>query len=107
MREKRLNDLLRDEIGGVISKEVEFSEGVLVTVIGVAVSKGFKDAKVFVSVLPLERGEEAIGEIKKRLPYLRALLKKRMRLRFIPNMYIILDQSEEKAARIEEVLSGI
>ena len=103
-RRLRLNERIRDEMGKIIAEVLEFPEEALVTVIRAEVGEKVGGAKIFISVFPVKFGEEAIGEIKKRAPYLRALLKTKLRIKTMPQINFILDRSMESIERIEEIL---
>lgn len=103
-REARVAQQIRDEIGSIIQKEIEFPEGALVTVTRAEVSSGRADAVIFVSVIPTKFADEVMKELKTRFPYLQGVLGKKMKIRPMPRLHLRLDAGEERAARIEEII---
>ena len=100
----KLKDHLRDVIGKIIQKEIEFPGDVLVTVTGTEVEGRLSDAKIFISVYPLKYGPEIVDNINKRLPYLQALLMKKLRMKPTPRIHFLLDRGEEMISKIEKIL---
>lgn len=103
-RKEKINDLLRDEVGQILLKELDLDSDALVTVTRAIVSEDGFHAKVYVSVLPADQGEEALEQIKERVYFFQQILNKKLRMRPIPKIYFVLDRTEEEAAKIEKIL---
>ncbi len=102
-RLKKLNDLLRDEVGKILEKELEFND-VLVTVVRAEISPTLEHATIWISVFPESKGESALREINRNIYSLQQMLNKRLAMRPVPKIRFEIDRTEEGAARIEELI---
>lgn len=108
-RIKRLETLFLQEITTIISKMV--STGSIkgfVTVTNVHVSKDLRNARVFYSVLG---GNEDKEQAERQMAILRseigAILRHRVHLKRIPSFSFELDNTPEKASKVESIFSII
>lgn len=106
-RIKKINDLLRDEIGKILLKNLIIKEGVLVTVMGVSVSPTLEHATVKISVLPEIAAKEVMKNIKYQIYDIQQQLNKRLVMRPVPKIRFEIDTTEEHAGRIENLLQKI
>jgi len=105
-RLKKLNDLLRDEAGKILKKELEFND-VLVTVVRAEISPTLEHATVWISVFPESRGEQALREINRNIYSLQQMLNKRLIMRPVPKIRFEIDKTEEGADKIEKILGNL
>ena len=103
-REERLNSLILRELAIIIAKEIETS-GTLITLTNAAISRDLATVKIGVSVLPSEKGPEALKTLLRQAGYFQHLLIKKMRIRRVPDIQFELDHGPEKAARLEKVMT--
>lgn len=106
-RTDKLNKLLLEEISEIISSEIEFDFSPLVTVTGIDVAPDLSQAKVGLSVLPFEKTEEVIGKIVTERNKIASELNKKVKLRKIPRLIFIHDDTEEKASEVEKIINEI
>lgn len=106
-RIEQLNSLVLQEVAGIISREIEFPSGMFVTVIRVQVADDAESAKVWVSVLPATHQAEALQMIVHRVADIQSILNKRLVMKFVPKLTFLLDESNERAAHITQVLDTI
>jgi len=102
-RLKKLNNLLRDEAGKILKKELEFND-VLVTVVRADISPTLEHATIWISVLPESKRETALQKINQKIYHLQQILNKRLAMRPVPKIRFKIDKTEEKAAQIEKLL---
>ncbi len=102
-RLKKLNDLLRDEAGKILKKELELND-VLVTVVRADISPTLEHATIWISVFPESREEQALREINRNIYSLQQAINKRLVMRPVPKIRFAIDKTEEGAARIEELI---
>lgn len=103
---EQINDLLRFELAKLIEEHVNL-DGVLITVSYVDCSPDLRYAKIFISVLPEKFFGSAITELKKHSGAFSKYLRKHTRLRQIPKLVWTVDDTEAKAAVIDEILKSI
>lgn len=101
-RQERLSSLIQNELSKIIGRIIEIPNALL-TITEVEISKKLDHAKVYISVYPSEKSEEAIEMLKKRSGELRALLSKKVLMKTMPHISFELDLGPEKAAAIEKI----
>lgn len=106
-RIERLNSLIRREVAGLLSREIEFPPGVFVTVTKADVSDDAENASVWVSVLPDERSDEMLASIQHRIGDIQTALNRRLVMKFVPKLTFRLDHAEARAERINRVLDRL
>ena len=106
-RTEKLNKLLHEEISEIINSEIEFESGILVTVTGVDVSPDLSQAKIGLSVLPFEKTREVIGKIVTERYHIINELNKKIKLKKIPKLIFINDDTEEEASKVEKIINEI
>lgn len=105
-RLKKLNDLLRDEIGGILQKELGLDEDALVTVVRAVISPTLEHATVWISVFPESKKEAVLQKINRKIYSLQQVLNKRLTMRPVPKVRFEIDRTEEGAARIEKLIDN-
>ncbi|MDO8536654.1 MAG: 30S ribosome-binding factor RbfA [bacterium] len=103
-RLESVNHIIQEEIARAIDREVEFPEGVLVTITRVDTSEDKFHAKVFFSILGStdEGGIAAI--LGQRTAVIQKILNERLRVRPIPKIRFLIDEHEKRREKIEEIL---
>ena len=71
------------------------------------VSPTLEHATIWISVFPESRGEKALKEINQKIYSLQQILNKRLIMRPVPKIRFEIDNTEEEAARIEELIDTI
>jgi ribosome-binding factor A len=80
----------------------------VVTITGVETSRELDSARVYVQLLGDEaRRAEALRGLQNAAGYLRRQLARRLRLRKVPELRFVWDETLERATRIERLLSEI
>ena len=106
-RLEKLNELIPAELGEILLREVELPAGTLVTITKAEVTGDLKLAKIWVSVLPEGSAKEVLGYLNKRAPNLRALLAKKIKIKFMPQIKFYYDKTEVEAEVVERLLDEI
>jgi ribosome-binding factor A len=80
----------------------------LITITKVRMSPDLRSARVYVSLLGGSApGASVLEKIKSEAPHLRAAVAKAIRLRYAPELFFYLDQTQEEVAHIEEIFKKI
>jgi len=103
----KVNSLLEHEIGKIISREISFPDGVLVTLTHVEATQNLIEAKAFISVFPEDKIEKVIKTLNKEIFDIQKKIDKKLNMRPIPKIIFIKDQAASKAGRVEELLSQL
>ncbi len=107
-RTQRLNQLLKEEISLLIRCEVKDSRVGSVTVTAVEVSPDLKVGKVYFQASGDEgRKAEALKGLASAAGFIRTRLGRELRIRRVPELRFIMDRTQERAARITQLLSEV
>ena len=105
-RVDKLDSILMKEISTIILQDINDPKLGFPTVTEVDVAPDLKTAKVYVSCLGKNyMKRDGIQALRKAKGYIKSQLAKRIKLRKIPDLYFIVDDTLDKAERIEEILS--
>lgn len=107
-RTDRIDQLLRQEIGAILAKDVQDPRIGFVTVTDVETAPDLSTARVWVSVIgqPAER-ELTMKALKHALPFVRHELGSRIRLRRIPELQARLDDTVQRGTRVLQLLAEL
>lgn len=107
-RTDRVDELLRQEIGAIVTKDVADPRVGFATITSVETTPDLRHAKVWVSVIgqPAER-EAAVAALQHAMPFIRHELGTRLRIRRIPDLHVHLDETAERGTRILQLLAEI
>lgn len=107
-RIERVNQLLKEEISTLLQGELKDPRIGFVTVTGVEVTKDFRLAKVYVSVLGSEEEWKAsFAALESARGFIRHWLQHHLSLRVIPTLLFRPDRSMAHAAHIQSLLAEI
>jgi ribosome-binding factor A len=104
-RTERVDELLRQEIGEIVSREVQDPRIGFATITDVETTPDLRHARVWVSVIGQE-GErrETIAALDRAMPFVRRELGRRLRLKRIPELQVRLDDSAQRGTRVLQIL---
>jgi ribosome-binding factor A len=107
-RTERVDELLRQEIGAIVAREVADPRIGFATITSVETTDDLRHAKVWVSVIgqPVER-DAAVAALRHAMPFVRHELGTRLRMRRIPDLHIHLDDTAERGTRILRMLAEL
>lgn len=106
-RIKKVNEVIKRELGRVILKEVDFPKNILVTLTEVETTKDLRECKVFVSVLPEKETINVLKSLKKEIYHLQQILNQRLAMRPVPKIKFFQEKRLKEAQRIEKILDEI
>ncbi|MFI4938042.1 MAG: 30S ribosome-binding factor RbfA [Candidatus Berkiellales bacterium] len=103
-RTDRVADQIQKELSLMIIQEINDPRVGMITLSGVEVSKDLAHAKIFVSVMAEKSADETIKALNKAAGFLRSLLAKKIKMRIIPTLHFIYDDTTLKANRISRLI---
>lgn len=106
-RVERLNVVLKEELGRIVLREMEFPPGVLVTLTRVETLPRLKEAKVFVSVFPEGRLDEVWQQLNSRIYFLQQKVNRRLLMRPVPRLVFVPEKEVARAGLVEELLERV
>ena len=104
-RMRRINELMREVLGGAISSELQDPRIGFVTVTAVETSPDLRSARVFVSVLGDAAERKAtLSGLASSHGVLQAAIAREMRIKRTPTLSFHYDDSIERGARLSQLL---
>jgi ribosome-binding factor A len=104
----RVDELLRQEIGAILEREVADPRIGFVTVTRVETSPDLAHARVWVSVIgTADERAASLRALERAMPYVRRELGGRIRIRRIPALHVHHDASIERGARVLRLIDEI
>ncbi|ACA31022.1 30S ribosome-binding factor RbfA [Histophilus somni] len=109
-RSDRVAQEIQKEVAVILQREVKDPRIGMVTVSDVEISSDLAYAKIFVTFL-FDQDENVIEQgmkgLEKASPYIRSLLGKVMRLRIVPELRFIYDQSLVDGMRMSNLVTNV
>ncbi len=106
-RKEKLNDLIRDEVGKILHRELDLDFDALVTVTRAVVSEDLTHVRMYISVFPSKFAEESLESINRKIYFFQQQLNKSLKMRPVPKMFFVLDETEERAVKIEKLIEKV
>ncbi len=103
----RVCELLKRELGLLISREIKF-EAPLVSIRAVDITPDLKQAHVYISVIGSESQKKGVLQLlEKNRPFLQRETSKRVILKHTPILHFKLDESIERGSRVIALLDEL
>lgn len=107
-RTDRVDELLRQEIGDLIAREIGDPAVGFATVTDVETTPDLRHAKVWVSVIGQPEARQAsVRALQHAMPFVRAQLGRRLRIKRIPEFTVRLDESVDRGARVLKLINEL
>jgi ribosome-binding factor A len=107
-RTDRIDQLLRQEIGEILARDIQDPRIGFVTVTDVETAPDLSTARVWVSVIgQLEEREQSLKALRRAMPFVRHELGSRVRLRRIPELQLRADETAQKGTRVLQLLAEL
>ena len=104
----RVSELIHREVAYIIDLELKDTRVGMVTVTGAEVSKDFRIARVYVSVLGnSEETASSLEVLNKATAFIRSRLKTKVILRYIPELRFYFDSSTVDGMRLDKLIDEI
>lgn len=108
IRTERVASLLKEEVGALLTREYT-GEGLgFTTVTSVSLTADLRQARIYVSVFgPEEIRKRTMEFLAGETPHIRSILAGRIRLRFMPSLEFVLDDTLDRVDRINTLIKQI
>lgn len=107
-RSDRVGDLLLELVSQLLAKEVSDPRIGPVTLTEVQVSEDLKHARIYFSLLTGGRQkEEVLAGLKSATGFIRTRVAKEIKLRFVPAIEFVYDETRDRVQRIEDLLQQV
>ena len=107
-RSLRVADLIKNELGWIIERYLKDLNQGLITITNVKLSSDLRLAYVYFSVISIKDNKENLEDIlKKATPFIRNQLASRIKIKYIPDIRFMHDNSAEYYSKIDNILKKI
>jgi ribosome-binding factor A len=107
-RTDRIDQLLREEIGAILARDIADPRIGFATITAVETAPDLRHAKVWVSVIgPEPERDETLAALQRAMGYVQRELGHRLRLKRIPVLHVRLDDTAERSTRVMKLLAEI
>ena len=109
-RSERVAGQIRRDLARLIQLEIKDPDVGFVSLSDVEVTRDLAHAKVFITVFDPQKADTSLQALRRAAAFLRRRLGKELRLRHVPELHFLHDDSVEQGSRIdkliEQALSG-
>ncbi|MFA5142733.1 MAG: 30S ribosome-binding factor RbfA [Candidatus Omnitrophota bacterium] len=107
-RSERVQEALRQEISRIVQGEMKDPRLGFITITKVELTKDLRYSRVYFSVLGEEKDKKlALKGLNNAKGYIKGLLSDRIKLRFMPEVAFVIDESLEHTKHIYDILDKI
>ena len=106
-RIEQLSVLLKEEVGKIVDRELEFPQGRMVTLTRTTLSKDGRYATIFFSVLGAADESDVMAVFHKNIYPIQQMLNRALRMRPDPQIRFMPDVAEERRERVEASLAEL
>ncbi|MBU1099838.1 MAG: 30S ribosome-binding factor RbfA [Bacteroidetes bacterium] len=107
IRTDKVASLIKEEISLIFLHKIQDGRIGLVTVTNVKVSPDLKQAKIYLSTFDKENRKTTMDRIEKIKGMIRSELAKRIKLRFVPELFFYVDDTPDYVEKMENLFKQI
>ena len=102
----RLNNMFVEEISKIIHDEIKNKDVGFVTITDARITNDLSFAKIYITTLDNNR-EKVLSSLNKASGFIRTLLCDRVKIRKMPEIHFVYDDSIEYGKKIEDIIERI
>ncbi|MGH8594208.1 MAG: 30S ribosome-binding factor RbfA [Gammaproteobacteria bacterium] len=107
-RSKRVAEQIKRELAAIVQRRAEEAQWGMLTITAVALSRDLRHAKVFFTGLSTQAvAADLESALNQQSGNLRHLLGQQLRIKFIPELQFVHDESIERATRVDLLLDAV
>jgi len=106
-RISKVNELIKQQISEIMSRELNLKPGVFLTISKVDTSIDLRYTRIFISVFPERETNYALETLRKETYFLQGKINKKLFLKVIPRIEFVLDKTEAEADEVEKILNDV
>jgi ribosome-binding factor A len=107
IRTRRVAELIQEEIGRILIQEFQDGSSGLLTVTGVDVTPDLLSARITLSVFGSQDPQAFLERLERSKGLLRKALASRVKLKYNPQLFFVLDRSSEHQERIDRLIDKV
>jgi len=101
----KINELIKQEVGKIILKEVDMSKDILVTVTKTKTSPDLQQSTVYITTLPKQKSKDTLRELLVSTFNIQKILNKKLHLKQVPKIEFKQDKQAAAEQKVFELLS--
>lgn len=102
----RLNNMFVEEISKILHQEIKDRDINFVTITEARITNDLSFAKVYITTMDNDR-EKVLKALNKASSYIRTILCDRVKIRKMPEIHFVYDESIEYGKKIEDIIERI
>lgn len=106
-RPQKVADLIQRELADLLRRDVRDPHVGMVTITSVDVSPDLSHAKVFFTLLKLEKKDDTTRALQRAAGFLRSQLAHRMKMYTTPELRFVYDESVERGDRLSRLIDSV
>ncbi len=103
----RLNELIKEQLGKIILREIEFPIGVIVTITRVETSSNLISAKVYIGVFPEKFAFGCLKTLNLQIYFIQQDFNQKLKMRPVPKIVFKQEKETISAGRVDELLGKL
>jgi len=104
-RSERVAGQLRRDLAKLIQQEIKDPKVGFVSLSDVEVTRDLSHAKVFITVFDPDKAKSSLQALRRAAPFLRSRLARGLRMRHVPELHFLHDDSVEQGSHIDQLIS--
>lgn len=104
-RSERVAGQLRRDLARLIQQEIKDPAVGFVSLSDVEVTRDLAHAKVFITVFDPDKAQESLKALRRASAFLRRRLGQELRLRHVPELHFVHDDSVERGSHIDDLIN--
>ncbi|GAB4537765.1 MAG: 30S ribosome-binding factor RbfA [Thermodesulfovibrionia bacterium] len=106
-RSIRLGDLIREEVAEIIMHRMRDPRLGFVTVTYARISDDLRHATIYLSVFEDSKKKDTLNILKASASFIRGELAKKLKIKYIPSLTFMIDESIEQGLKIDRLLDEV
>jgi len=109
-RQKKVARVIQKELGEIFQKDSRNIIGsAFITLTAVSITRDLSFARVYISMMLVEKQQELIDKINHRKSEIRGLLGNRIgqQMRIVPDLEFFIDELQEEALKMDALIDGL
>lgn len=107
LRVEKINELIKNHLGEILSRELDMKSGVFITISKVDTSPDLRYTRVFVSIFPEKETGYAKKALQNEIYRIQGNLNKKLHMKPIPRISFLIDSTEVEAQKVEDILKEL
>ncbi len=106
-RVEQINELIRQELGGIFSRELEFPIGSIATITKVRTQPDGRTTDILLVVQPTNKTGEVLRLIRKKAGHLQRVLNRTLAMQHVPRLAFAIDPNPDERDEIDDIFQEL